>query len=85
MHVFQCVRGFARGGGGGGTQLRGGNPRVPPFCIKPCTGVRNAHVGVREKIKSIYKLLHNMQKVYFNVPKLECCMQKRYCILMFQS
>ena len=33
MHVFQCVRGFARGvgGGGGGTRLKGGNPRIPPL------------------------------------------------------
>ena len=34
MHVFQYVRGFARGGGGGGggweLSLVGGNPRVPP-------------------------------------------------------
>ena len=43
MHVFQCVRGFARGG----TQLRGGGgiPGFPPSVSNPCV----VYSGTSEK------------------------------------
>ena len=35
MHVFQCVRGFARGG----ELSLGGDPRVPPLLYQTLVGV----------------------------------------------